>query len=226
MAGVATVFGVIGARVDALQAEIRKMQAGNDEKPTGVPAAIKAPVAQDDPRWDSAQADAIRASEERARMRKDIDELRDSQASALKTERSVLEAVLGQKLDRSVSDKVAGVSRRVDEVADALQKAVDRSAAITAAVDKQAKFLVDLNARLTGSIDAAVARALAAQHKAHAPLEDSPALDGDAIDVVPRTAAKKTRAKPAAKKAAATEAKTPVSDEAQSATPVGDHDQE
>ena len=151
-------------------------------------------------------------------MRKDIDDLRDSQTSSFRTERSVLEAVLTQKLDRSVSDKVASVARRVDELSESLQRAVDRSSAITLAVDKQAKFLTDLNARLAETVDAAVARTLAAERsrgersQGSDVLERSPVLDGDGdtIDVVKKSApARKSRAKgtsAAAKKTAAQKA--------------------
>lgn len=192
MAGVALAFPMISARVDELRTEVRKLREAGSQG-----SGADGSGTQNDSKYDAMRTDIERGVNDRAQMQKEIDELRDSQASSFKTERSVLEAVLSQKLDRSVSDRVAGVSKRVDELGEALQKAVDRASAITLAVDKQAKFLTDLNARMAETVQAAVARALEAQKAANEPLVSSPALDGDAIDVVraPASPVRRSRAK-------------------------------
>jgi hypothetical protein len=131
-----------------------------------------------------------------------IEEAKTHQSTGLRKERGVLEAVLTQKLDKRVADKVHdavqnSVSENIDrepKIAKAdFDKVVDRMTRVTAEVDRQARFLGTLDAKVRDMIARAVREAIepnddATSSTASPPsampidpadikLEDAPSLD-------------------------------------------------
>jgi uncharacterized coiled-coil protein SlyX len=154
MAGVARVLELFGTRLDSLQMQIAQMdknaQAGHGKYSgqRGLDILSEPPVSNK----------VAEMQEEITQFRKQMRDVKDGQAATFKKERSVTEAVLTQKIERMIGDKSAPSIRKVDDAQNDMAKLSDRVSAITSAVDKQAKFLTELNAKLTQSIDSAVER--------------------------------------------------------------------
>lgn len=154
MATVAGIVEILSSRIDKLRSVVDKLDA--DKKSNGI--NNRSAAAGDDAK-DGMDLSELRLEIET--VRKEVRDSRDGHAASLKKERSVSEAVLTQKLDRMVGDKNAILSRKVDQVCETVAKLSEKSVAITAAVDKQAKFLMELNAGIAMTIEKAVERALA-----------------------------------------------------------------
>lgn len=251
MANVASIIGILGARVDALQSELRssrsdKVQGSDRSEDSGRAIELVKTVPGE---IQQLRADVESAAEARRSMREEIQRIESSRDSAFKKEKSVIEAVLTQKLERRVDDKISALGKRVDEACESMEKLRERANAIATAVDKQARFLTDMNARIAQTIDASVKRAVQ-QSTAGSDagtldaLEPSPVLDqsspparpttssDDQIEMVPANSATadkkpaKPRAKRASKSAASKskDAPAPPADP-EAATPAPDGDE-
>lgn len=154
MAGVARILELFGTRLDSLQMQIAQMDriaqsaSANQAGQRGFDLRPEPPGNE---KVGELQSDITQ-------LRTQLREVKDGQAATFKKERSVTEAVLTQKIERMIGDKSAPSIRKADDAQDTVAKLSDRVNAITVAVDKQAKFLTELNAKLTQSIDAAVDR--------------------------------------------------------------------
>ena len=194
MAGVARILELFGTRLDSLQMQIAQMdriaQTANANQ-AGQRGFDARPEPAGNEKVGELQSDITQ-------LRTQLREVKDGQAATFKKERSVTEAVLTQKIERMIGDKSAPSIRKADDAQDTVAKLSDRVNAITVAVDKQAKFLTELNAKLTQSIDAAVDRRVSdalAKHKTMSgaapdvqvnavPSDDAPnnGTDADSLD--------------------------------------------
>lgn len=154
----------------------------------------------------SSTADQVREVQEGvAALKTEIADMRNGQSAAFKKERSITEAVLGQKLERSAGERAQSAARAAEEAASSVKQLTKKVEAVSTAVDNQARFVNDLVARIDHTIAAAVEEAVENMRgedpeKAEAPsdetnaldqLEASPKLDGDQIDLVSKAAAPK-----------------------------------
>lgn len=158
MATVAGIVEIMSSRIDKLRDAMEKLDA--DVKSGGNETSR-------DAGGDGGKDNGVDLSDlklEIESVRKEVRDSRDDQAASFKKERSVSEAVLTQKLDRMVGDKNAALARKVDQACETIAKLSEKSVAITAAVDKQAKFLMELNAGIAVTIDKAVERAMEEKH--------------------------------------------------------------
>ena len=155
MSGVARILEMFANRLDALHLKVTRLEEGTAQKdtPLSVERALDTaapPLGKD---VEELKADVFQ-------VQSALRDMKDAQTSAFKKERSVTEAVLTQKLERMVGEKSSQPAQNVDDVQEAVKKLTERVSAITLAVDKQAKFLTELNAHIVQSINNAVERSV------------------------------------------------------------------
>lgn len=200
MAAVASILEMIGTRMDALQSEVNKLKDSNlkTELSANPETSSNERSITDTVDVKDLQTRISDVEAQIERTRAEVSENKSQQSASMKRERSVTEAVLTQKLEKLVGEKGSTSSKKVDETSENVARMAERINAITAAVDKQAKFLTELNHNINRSINAAVTQAVSnAVSQLKAPeksgdgdesgelstLEDSPALDEDAATV-------------------------------------------
>lgn len=157
MANVASILEIVGSRMDSMQKQINQMRAESTKTASQPPAPTQRSLECE---GQDGQEKIAELTTRSADIQKQLDEMKDGHAASLKKERSVTEAVLTQKLDRLVSDKVSSVTRKAEGSATDIAKQGERINAITAAVDKQAKFLTEMNSRISQLINQAVETAV------------------------------------------------------------------
>lgn len=185
MSVVASALSQLMYKVDALQAKVNKLSSENEYATTNA-GQEREPSAE----W-AQKSDLEDAVTELKGM---IEEAKGQSTGGLRKERGVIEAVLTQKMDKSVTEKVQAALDDRDKSASAtvtpevrksdLDRLSDRLNKVSTEVDRQAKFLASLDDRIQESIrklmpaDAKQERA-AAGGASETELEDAPALDLD-----------------------------------------------
>lgn len=189
MSVVASVISQLSYKVDALHVKVAKLQSaaqassdagpsdgsiGNDTKLRDIGSlnTTSDPVTE----WAAKQEldDAV------SDLRGLIDDVKNQHTTGLRKERGVIEAVLTQKLDKRVADKVHGVvaEKVAEKVAESmaeskqagedagksethatqadLEKVVGRLTRVSAEVDRQARFLSSLDGKIRETVERAV----------------------------------------------------------------------
>ena len=192
MSVVASQISQLSYRLDALYAKVGQMAT---ESSSGPNASGDAGESHDEtPDWAPRQHVDDAVSE----LRSLIDDVKGAQANGLRKERGVLEAVITQKMDKRLGEKVqeAVADKAPKEPAltkPDLDKVLDRVNKIAAEVDRQAKFLVSIDTRIRDAVDRAIKQERqerqdkttgAAPEQSGASgsttqLEDAPALDAE-----------------------------------------------
>ena len=186
MSSLASHLERMSRRVDKLQLQVNAMR-DNAEANEGRQHADTAT---------SQQTSDIKA------LREDLNALRDAQPASAKKERSVIEAVLTQKLERTLGDKAASAAQTATQEImqndGVVKRLTDRVSAISTEVENQAKFLQELGGKIERLVNDTVQRAVSnrdagaqnvaqgeeqstEKHLSGTPgceaLEDAPALD-------------------------------------------------
>ena len=195
MSVVASVISQLSYRVDALHVKVAQLDSSAHDA-TNSAAVSQEQSAKPDSRdmsVDYAAKDDLESAV--AELRGLIDEVKGQQATSLRKERGVIEAVLTQKLDKRVADKVHDAvaeskpTNPVPSKAD-VDTLVDRLSRVSAEVDRQARFLGTLDAKVREIVASAVREALKDQPSVSAvpadpadiELEDAPSLDTPRLD--------------------------------------------
>jgi len=163
MSEVARILQMFASRLDAVHLKVIRLEENSTQ--TSAQTSAQNTTQKQAPAMDTAatplggEVEELKANV--SKVQSALRDMKDAQTSAFKKERSVTEAVLTQKLERMVGEKSAQPAQKVEDVQESVKKLADRVSAITLAVDKQAKFLTELNAHIVQSINKAVERSVA-----------------------------------------------------------------
>lgn len=145
MSSVAGAISHVMARMDKLQSEVAKLAKNAAENAsTAVSSSPKADVPE--------QREVDTAV---VRLQRDLDEFKEGHAANAKKDRSITEAVVAQKVERVLVERISSANTAVSDLRERLQET-------NKAVDNQASFIKDLAVKIDQRIEACVVKVVTA----------------------------------------------------------------